>query len=161
MHAWFTVPCIDNSFPSIDKLGIVGQQQRERQQNWQNQHKWSLQIGHTHTHLHMHISNIYRQLRSNTQIHLGWAKWKIIYLGHVANMSKEKNPSKKPQWGKIVRGKNQRKIASQGLDIIKGNNVPDTRVTRESSKVRRAVRLHVCGPVEKWQSARRYAGERV
>ena len=24
MHARFTVPCIDDSFPSIDKLGIVG-----------------------------------------------------------------------------------------------------------------------------------------
>ena len=37
---------------------------------------------------------------------------KIIYLEYVAHiLTGEKNPSKKPQWGKIMRGKNQLKTS--------------------------------------------------
>ena len=41
--------------------------------------------------------------------HWGEPTEKVIYFGHVASTPMGKKPSKKPQWGKIMRGKNQTK----------------------------------------------------
>ena len=105
MHARFILPCNDTpQISQLIKFGVVGQQTvREQQKGLTKTNTHSIAI-HTHHKANSHWSG--RQNNSElsqrpteicTDTHWDEPTENIIYLEYVANIFKEKNPSKKPQ----------------------------------------------------------------